>query len=81
VVRHAEPVTCSSGVSARARFCAAYARRAISRRHDRNLLADHEQARANRQMSAAIRAAELLGRELHGMFTERREVSTRDDIR
>jgi hypothetical protein len=45
------------------------------------LLADHEQARANKQMAAAIRAAELLGRELHGMFTERREVSTRDNIR
>jgi hypothetical protein len=45
------------------------------------LLADHERARANKQMSAAIRAAELVGRELHGMFTERREVSTRDNIR
>jgi hypothetical protein len=32
-------------------------------------------------MSAAIRAAELLGRELHGMFMERREVTTREDIR
>jgi hypothetical protein len=32
-------------------------------------------------MAAAIRAAELLGRELHGMFTERREVTSRDDVR
>jgi hypothetical protein len=32
------------------------------------LIADHEQARAKKQMSAAIRAAELLGRELHCMF-------------
>ena len=32
-------------------------------------------------MSAAIRAAELLGRELHGMFVERREVVTRYDVR
>jgi hypothetical protein len=45
------------------------------------LISDHEEARANKQISAAIRAAELLGRELHGMFTERREVTTRDDIR
>jgi hypothetical protein len=45
------------------------------------MLADHEEARANGQMSAALRAAELLGRELHGMFTERREVTTRDDLR
>jgi hypothetical protein len=44
-------------------------------------VADHEQARSNKQMSAAIRAAELLGRELHGVFVERREVSTRDDVR
>jgi hypothetical protein len=45
------------------------------------LISVHEEARANKQMSAAIRAAELLGRELHGMFTERREVTNRDDIR
>jgi hypothetical protein len=45
------------------------------------LISVHEEARANKQMSAAIRAAELLGRELHGMFTERREVTSRDDIR
>jgi len=44
------------------------------------LISVHEEARANKQMSAAIRAAELLGRELHG-FTERREVTNRDDIR
>jgi hypothetical protein len=31
--------------------------------------------------SAALGAAELLARELHGMFTERREVVTRDDVR
>lgn len=45
------------------------------------LISVHEEARANKQMSAAIRAAELLGRELHGMFTERREVTTRDNVR
>jgi hypothetical protein len=45
------------------------------------LISVHEEARANKQMSAAIRAAELLGRELHGMFTERREVTKGDDIR
>jgi len=45
------------------------------------LIADHEAALANKQMSAAIRALELLGRELHGMFTERREVIKRDDVR
>ena len=44
------------------------------------LISVHEEARANKQMSAAIRAAELLGRELHG-FTERREVTNRDDVR
>jgi hypothetical protein len=32
-------------------------------------------------MSAAICAAELLGHELHGMFADRREVTTRDDVR
>jgi hypothetical protein len=45
------------------------------------LISDREEARANRQMSVALRAAELLGRELHGMFTERREVVTKDDVR
>jgi hypothetical protein len=45
------------------------------------MLADQEEARANGQMAATIHAAELLGRELHGMFTERREVIKRDDLR
>jgi hypothetical protein len=45
------------------------------------LIADHKAALANKQMSAAIRALELLGRELYGMFTERREVIKRDDVR
>jgi hypothetical protein len=42
------------------------------------LISDREEARANKQMSVALRAAELLGRELHGMFTERREVKLED---
>jgi phage terminase small subunit len=45
------------------------------------MISDHDEARANKQMSAAIRAAELLSRELHGMYIERREVTTRDDVR
>jgi hypothetical protein len=45
------------------------------------LISDREEARANKQMAVALRAAELLGRELHGMFTERREITTRDDVR
>jgi hypothetical protein len=45
------------------------------------LLSDREEARANKQMAVALRAAELLGRELHGMFTERREVIKHDDLR
>jgi hypothetical protein len=42
------------------------------------LISDREEARANKQMSTALRATELLGRELHGMFTERREVKLED---
>jgi phage terminase small subunit len=45
------------------------------------LMSDREEARANKQMATALRATELLGRELHGMFTERREVVTKDDVR
>jgi hypothetical protein len=37
------------------------------------LLVDSDMARAAGQLSAAIRGHELIGRELHGMFTERRE--------
>jgi hypothetical protein len=37
------------------------------------LIEDHDSARAKGQFGAAIRAAELLGKEL-GMFVERREL-------
>ena len=39
------------------------------------LLADRERAHANRQIAAAVRAAEVIGK-LLGMFVDRREIRT-----
>jgi phage terminase small subunit len=44
------------------------------------MIDDHEQARQRGQMSAAIKAAELLGREIAGLYAERREITTREDL-
>lgn len=42
------------------------------------MLDDRELARRESQSAAAIRASELLGRELAGLYTERRDVTQRD---
>lgn len=42
------------------------------------VLADRKLARDEAQTATALRACELLGRELHGMFVERRETVTHD---
>lgn len=46
----------------------------------RMMLADRELARENKQGSAAIRASELLGKELAGMYVDRKEIGGPGDF-
>jgi hypothetical protein len=46
----------------------------------RMLISDRDLARARGQAAAAIRATELLGREICGMFIERKEIKATGDL-